>query len=267
MDVTDGNSGNDGSQAAEQIEQLKQQYENCVNELAIARREAEKSAQAARNAEAELKYFAYAASHDLQQPLRAIGTHAQLLQRETESNQRTRELASVISENASQMNALVRDLLTYSRIGLDPQLNDLDLNGPLHWALFNLADAIKKAEAKVITAQMPTALADEKQLVTVFEHLLTNALLYHGPERPRIEVTADSDSDSHTVSVRDNGIGIKPEFQEKVFEPFKRLHTAEIPGRGLGLAMCRKILRAHQGRIWVESDGEHGSTFKFALPA
>src|ERR1700747_2731735 len=118
MDVTDSNTGNNASKAAEQLEQLKQQYETCLNELAIARREAEQSVQAARNAEAELKYFTYAATHDLQQPLRAIGTHAQLLQRETESNQRTRELASVVSENASQMNALVRDLLTYSRIGL-----------------------------------------------------------------------------------------------------------------------------------------------------
>jgi len=267
MDVTDGNTGNNASQAAEQLERLKQQYETCLNELAIARREAEQSAQAARNAEAELKYFTYAASHDLQQPLRAMGTHAQLLQRETESNQRTRELASVVSENASQMHALVRDLLTYSRIGPDPQLSDLDLNGPLQWALFNLADAIKGAEAKVIAAKMPTTLADEKQFVTVFEHLLTNALLYHGPENPSIEVTADSDSDFHTLSVRDNGIGIKPEFHEKVFEPFKRLHTMEVPGRGLGLAMCRKILRAHLGRIWVESDGEHGSIFKFTLPA
>jgi two-component system, chemotaxis family, sensor kinase Cph1 len=267
MDVTDDIPGGDTSHAAEQLGQLKQQYESCLNELTIARREAELSAQAARSAEAELKYFTYAASHDLQQSLRAIGTHAQLLQRETESNQRTRELASVISESVSQMNALVRDLLTYSRTGLDPQFIDLDLNGPLQWALLNLADPVKRAEAKVTTGKMPTVFADEKQFVTVFEHLLTNALLYHGPEKPRIEVTAENDGDFHTISVQDNGPGIKPEFQEKVFEPFKRLHTREVPGSGLGLAVCRKILRAHQGRIWVESDGEHGSTFKFALPA
>ncbi len=264
--MTDDNPGSVASQAAEQLEQLKRLHEISLSELAAARREAEQNARTARDAQEELKYFTYAASHDLRQQLRAIGTHAQLLEREPASSQRTRELASVISESASQMNALVGDLLTYSRVGLDPELGDLDLNGPLQWALFNLAEAIKRAEAQVITCKMPTTLADEKQFVTVFEHLLTNALLYRGLEKPRIEVTAESDADFHTVSVQDNGAGIKPEFQEKVFEPFKRLHTKEVPGSGLGLAMCRKILRAHQGRIWVESDGEHGSTFKFALP-
>jgi signal transduction histidine kinase len=245
---------------------LEEAYEKCLNELIAARREAQENAEAARVARDELQYFVYAASHDFQQPLRAIGTHAQLLQRELSKPERVRDIANTILESATQMNTLVRDLLTYSRSGNSSELSPLNLNAPLAWAMLKLASPIQEAGAEITTNSLPEALGDEQQIVTVFEQLLTNAIKFRGSESPKIQVSGETNDDGCVISVRDNGAGIKAEYQEKVFHPFQRLHSKDIPGSGLGLAICRKILRAHQGKIWVESDGEHGSTVKFTLP-
>jgi light-regulated signal transduction histidine kinase (bacteriophytochrome) len=248
------------------IEQLKESHARCLDELAAARREVQENAEAARAARDELQYFVYAASHDLQQPLRTIGTHAQLLQRELSKNQRARELADTILDSATEMNTLVRDLLTYSRTGNAAELSPLNLNAPLQWALLKLDGIIQEAGAQITSGNLPGALGDEQQIVIVFEQLIRNSIRYRGPESPRIEISGETDDDSCTVSVRDNGSGIKAEYHEKVFQPFQRLHPKEVSGSGLGLALCRKILRAHHGRIWVESDGEHGAAVKFTLP-
>ncbi len=247
-------------------EQLKDTHAKCIEDLAAARREVQENAEAARAARDELQYFVYAASHDLQQPLRAIGTHAQLLQRELLNNERARELANTILDNATQMNSLVRDLLTYSRTGNISELAPLNLNAPLQWAQLKLSGLIQETGAQITSGDLPEALGDEQQIVTVFEQLIINSIRYRGPESPRIEVSGETDDNSCTISVRDNGAGIKAEYHEKVFQPFQRLHSKEIPGSGLGLAICRKILRSHHGKIWVESDGEHGSAIKFTLP-
>jgi light-regulated signal transduction histidine kinase (bacteriophytochrome) len=247
-------------------EQLREAHAKCLDELEAVRREVQENEEAARAARDELQYFVYAASHDFQQPLRAIGTHAQLLQRELSQNERVRELTTTILDNATRMNTLVRDLLTYSRTGNVSDLAPLKLNGPLQWALLKLADLTKEAGAQITAGNLPEALGDEQQIVTVFEQLITNSIRYKGSESPRIEVSGEAGDDSCTISVRDNGAGIKAEYQEKVFQPFQRLHSKDIPGSGLGLAICRKIVRAHHGKIWVESDGEHGSAVKFTLP-
>ncbi len=242
-------------------------HRDCLREIEALRREVEENAEAARAAREELQFFVYAASHDLQQPLRAIGTHAQLLQREYPTDERAREFISVIIDGAGQMNGLIRDLLNYSRTGNVAQPTTLKLTAPLQWALFNLAGAIQEAGARITTGEMPEAVADEKQMVTVFEHLLSNSIRYRGSEPLSVEIASESGDDFHTISVHDNGVGIKTEYHEKVFEPFKRLHAKNIPGSGLGLSICRKIVRAHHGKIWVESDGEHGSIVKFTVPA
>ncbi len=253
--------------ARQRIEQLEHAQRSCLQELESLRRELDHRVADTHAAQEELQYFVYAASHDLQQPLRAIGTHAQLLQRQIPDNERIREFTTVIVQNAAQMNKLITNLLTYSRSGNTAQCAPLKLNAPLQWALFNLEKDIQQCGAQVISGELPEAFADEKQMVTVFENLLTNSLKYRGAEPPRVEVAGEPGDEFHTVWVRDNGVGIKPEFHEKVFEPFKRLHGKEIPGSGLGLSICRKILRAHRGKIWVESDGVHGSTVKFTVPA
>ncbi len=247
-------------------EQLKETHARCLEELAAARREVQENAEAARAAQDELQYFVYAASHDLQQPLRSIGTHAQLLQREFSKDERAREFTAVIIDSATQMNTLIRDLLTYSRTGNVSELAPINLNAPLQWALLKLDSLIQETGAQITSGKLSEALGDEKQIVTIFEQLLTNSIRYRGPESPRIEISCEIGEDDCTVSVRDNGAGIKAEYYDKVFQPFQRLHSKEIPGSGLGLAICRKIVRAHHGKIWVESDGEHGSAVKFTLP-
>ncbi len=251
----------------QQMEQLEQAHASCLKEIENVRRELDSSLADAHAAQEELHYFVYAASHDLQQPLRAIGTHAQLLQRQVPNDDRVKEFTNVIVQNAAQMNRLIADLLTYSRTGNTAQCASLNLDGPLQWALLNLGKDIQQCGAQVTSGELPEAFADEKQMVTVFENLLSNSFKYRGEEAPKVEVAGETGDDFHTVSVRDNGVGIKPEFHERVFEPFKRLHGREIPGSGLGLSICRKIVRAHRGKIWVESDGVHGSTVKFTVPA
>jgi light-regulated signal transduction histidine kinase (bacteriophytochrome) len=164
------------------------------------------------------------------------------------------------------MNALVRDLLTYSRTGNASELSPLNLNAPLQWALLKLAGVIQEAGAQITSGNLPRALGDEQQIVIVFEQLITNSIRFRGPESPRIEISGETDDDGCTIAVRDNGSGIKAEYHEKVFQPFQRLHSKGIAGSGLGLAICRKIVRSHHGKIWVESDGEHGSAVKFTLP-
>ncbi len=266
MDSVSIGDRDSSSHRDEAIEELRNAHAGCLKQIEALRREVEESAAAARAAQDELQYFVYAASHDLQQPLRGIGTHAQLLQREYPNDPRAREFTSVIIEGAAQMNALIRDLLTYSRTGNVSEPVLMRLNAPYQWALYNVTKLIQESGAHVRCGELPEALADEKQMVTIFEHLLTNAIRYRSAAPPEVEIESETGEDFHTISVQDNGVGIRPEYHEKVFEPFKRLVPKEIPGSGLGLAICRKILRAHGGRIWVESDGEHGSRVTFTLP-
>ncbi len=235
-------------------------------QLAQANQRIEELEEAVRAAQDELQFFVYAASHDLQQPLRAIGTHAQLLQREFLDNERASEFTNVIVEGVAQINTLITDLLTYSRAGNACHPVMLDLNAPLQWALLNLAKAIQQSGAQVVAGQLPEAYADEQQMVTIFENLIGNALKFHGSEAPRVEIMGQTGEEFHTISVLDNGCGIGSEYHQKVFEPFKRLHGRDVPGSGLGLPTCRKIVRAHGSKIWVESDGSSGTAVRFTVP-
>jgi light-regulated signal transduction histidine kinase (bacteriophytochrome) len=140
------------------------------------------------------------------------------------------------------------------------------LGSALQPALFKLAVQIRESGAEITCGDLPEVQADDAQLAQVFEQLIKNAIAFRSNEPPRIEITAEEGTDASLVSVRDNGIGIDARFHDFVFSPFKRLHGKEVPGAGLGLAICRKIIGAHGGRIWVESDGTHGSTFKFTVP-
>ena len=248
------------------LERLEQERAACEAKLSEAQRASEESAERAQAALDELQYFVYAASHDLQQPLRAVSTHAQLLQRHFPDDETARELTKVIVESAGQMNGLITDLLTYSRTGNNPQPKPINLDAPLQWALFTLAKAIGESKASVTVGEMADLEADERQLASVFEHLIGNAIKFRGGADAKIHVDSKAEDHAVVVWVQDNGPGIKPQYLEQVFEPFKRLHGREIPGSGLGLSMCRKILRAHRGKMWIESDGQNGATVKFVIP-
>jgi light-regulated signal transduction histidine kinase (bacteriophytochrome) len=228
---------------------------------------AERLAQAeAQHASKELYDFIYAASHDLQEPLRAVSAYAQLLQRKYADDEETSELTGYIVQGARQVTSLVQALLAYSRAGNSPYRNTVRLSAVVQSALFKLNDQIRASGADIRCNDLPDVNADQFQLAQVFEQLLRNSIAYRSAEPVEIAITAEEGEDGWTISVQDNGNGIEPRFHEQVFQPFKRLHGKEIAGAGLGLAVCRKIISAHGGRIWVESEGQHGSTFRFTLP-
>ncbi len=221
---------------------------------------------AARSANAELQQFSYAASHDLKEPLRSVSTYAQLLQRHYAEDEHACEFTSFIVDGVNRMNTLIDSLLTYSRTGGPVRRTAVNLNSVVQWALLNLERSVRESEAQIVFGDLPEVLADESQMVQLFQNLLSNSLKYRSSEIPRIEVSSQETEGVHTISVRDNGIGIDPAYQKQIFTAFKRLHGREVPGTGLGLALCRKIIEGHGGRIWVESDGKEGSVFKFTLP-
>jgi light-regulated signal transduction histidine kinase (bacteriophytochrome) len=237
-----------------------------LRENAELRHSLEQCQAAQHAAERELHDFVYAASHDLQEPLRAVSAYGQLLQRKFATDPEISELTGFIVDGASRATALVQALLAYSRAGASMRIEMVSLNAVFQTALFKLSRRIRESGAEIVCGELPQVAADEAQLAQVFEQLLANAMLFTAGETPRVEVTAEESGDSVTLSIRDNGKGIEPRFHETIFQPFKRLHGKEVPGSGLGLPVCRKIVAAHGGRIWVESDGQRGSTFKFSLP-
>ena len=219
----------------------------------------------------DLEQFAYVSSHDLQEPLRMVTGFMQLLEKEYRGklDSQADEYIRYAADGAKRMQQLIDDLLAYSRVGskarnLAPTATEQVLNE----ALANLRVRIGESEAEIVRGPLPTVLADGPQLVQVFQNLISNAIKFRGKDTPKISVEARRDGASWVFSVKDNGIGIEPEFQEKVFMIFKRLHTKEkYPGTGIGLAVCKKIVERHRGRIWVESGPGQGSTFCFSLPA
>jgi signal transduction histidine kinase len=214
----------------------------------------------------QLQQFLYAASHDLQEPLRAVITYAQLLDRHFSSDPAAHEYIGFVLDGAVRMRELLQHLLAYSRAGSSRQRNVKDLNVPLQMALLKLGPDITHSSAHIIRNPLPEALCDEGEIALVFENLLSNSLKFRSTAAPVIAVTAEQGSDECTVSFRDNGLGIEPRYCDQALLPFKRIHSRSIPGSGLGLAICEKIIRAHDGRLWLESDGIHGTTVRFTLP-
>ena len=214
----------------------------------------------------ETERLLYALGHDLRTPLRTISAYAQLLDRQSALNSEAREMTSFIVKAADEMKMLIEDLLKYSRIAPSPPRTQTALGPVLQWAALNLQTAFKESGAQLETGDLPELVVNEAQFVQLFEQLLSNAIKFRGANTPHIEVSAEESEDGYLISVRDNGMGIEPQFHEIVFAPFKRLHGKEIPGSGLGLSICRKIVRAHGGRIWIESEPHQGAAVRFHIP-
>jgi light-regulated signal transduction histidine kinase (bacteriophytochrome) len=245
---------------------LEERLAEALRERSALEQTLEQAQAAALSAQEELRIFAYAASHDLQEPLRAISSYAQLLERQYAASAEAAEFTSYIVDAVNRMTVLIRDLLTYSRLA-QPQRRTISLASLVQWAMMSLDLPIREAKARIVYEELPEVQVDESQTVQLFQQLLSNALKYRSAEPPEIEITAEERGDAYTISVRDNGMGIEPRFHEQIFGVFKRLHGREVPGTGMGLALCRKIVEGHNGRIWVETaEGEHGSVFKFTLP-
>jgi PAS domain S-box-containing protein len=219
---------------------------------------------------AELEQFAYVASHDLQEPLRMVASYTQLLGRRYESklDSDAREFMAYIVDGATRMKQLIEDLLAYSRVGTKSQdFKPVSSEAALRRALYNLRAAIEEAGAVVTHDTMPTVHADEVQLGQLFQNLMGNALKFHSASVPRIHIGVTETPAEWSFEVRDNGIGIEPQYFERIFMVFQRLHNkGEYPGTGIGLAICKKVVERHGGRIWVESRLGEGSSFHFTLP-
>jgi light-regulated signal transduction histidine kinase (bacteriophytochrome) len=171
-------------------------------------------------------------------------------------------------DGAKRMQGLIDDLLTYSRVGTRGKaFVPTDCNEVLALTLLNLKTTIEEGRARVTHDQLPTVLGDEFQLGQLFQNLIGNAIKYHGPRSPEIHIGCERDGEMWRFAVKDNGIGIDPEYAQQIFVIFQRLHTRqEYPGTGIGLAICKKIVERHRGAIWVESERGKGSTFYFTLP-
>ncbi|AOR73172.1 hypothetical protein BBJ41_37155 [Burkholderia stabilis] len=219
----------------------------------------------------DLEQFAYVASHDLQEPLRAVAGPLQLLQRRYQGqlDARADEYIGHAVEGATRMQALIEDLLTYSRVGRsDNPFQPVQCAVVLDSALNNLAVALEEAGADVHRGLLPTVQAIPSQLALLFQNLLGNAVKFRRKDGPlRIRVGAEPCADGWLFRVEDNGIGIDAQYFERIFLIFQRLHTRrDYPGTGIGLALCKRIVERHGGRIWVESEPGNGTTFLFTLP-
>lgn len=218
----------------------------------------------------DLERFAFVASHDLQEPLRMITTYAQLLIRAypAELDSEAGVFVANIVEGTRRMRSLLSDLLAYSEIGAgnDEPPQTVDLNEVIETVKQNLKAAIDETGAVIVSDGLPVLAAHESQIVPLFQNLVGNAIKYRSVEPPRICITVQGVDGGWQFAVADNGMGIAPEYHEKIFGVFKRLHGKKIPGTGIGLAICQRVVERYGGRIWVQSQAGQGATFFFTLP-
>ena len=217
----------------------------------------------------ELEQFAYVASHDLQEPLRMVASYTQLLERryKDQLDDDARDFIHYAVDGANRMQRLINDLLEYSRVQTrGREFEPTDLNTLLGHARSNLTAAIEESKAVVSNDDLPTVPVDRLQMTSVLQNLIGNAIKFRGTEPPWVHVHAEERPTEWEISVKDNGIGIDPQFSERIFVIFQRLHgRAEYAGTGIGLALCKRIVERHGGRIWIESTPGEGSTFYFTI--
>jgi len=227
--------------------------------------------EALRRANADLEHFSYAAQHELQEPLRMVTVFSQMLKEKYggQLDSQADELIQYSIEGATRMQALVRDLVTYTHTAniSDESPRPAEVSELVRRAVGNLCEVVEANHASVEFGALPRLLTHAGPVQQVFENLISNAIKYHGPEPPVVSISAVPRQHDWLFSVRDNGIGIDPEYTQQIFGLFKRLHTgSEYPGTGLGLAICKRIVERLKGTIWVESAPGKGATFFFTLP-
>lgn len=229
----------------------------------------ERGAQLARS-NRDLQEFTYVASHDLQEPLRMVGSYTQLVASRYKGklDASADEFLEFAQAGATRMQHLIDDLVTYSRIDSRGQpFIALSVDSCLADALGNLRVAIQEVKASIDREPLPNVEGDGVQLTQVFQNLIANAIKFHGADPPHVSIRGEDEGAMVVYTVSDNGIGIPPEYREKIFVIFQRLHRREeYPGTGVGLAVCKRIVERHGGTIWVESGTPTGSAFRFRLP-
>jgi signal transduction histidine kinase len=267
-----------GFVAGKEMDQRKRAEEKIRDlNVGLERRVAERTAELAERARdlarsnSDLQQFAYVASHDLQEPLRMVASFTQLLAQRYKDklDDDARDFINYAVDGATRMQTLISDLLNYSRVGTQGKsLVPTDSEALFRRVLESIKYSVEESGTEIVHDPLPTLLADPQQLGQLFQNLLTNAIKFRGKDTPRIHVSAVRDSGDWKISVRDNGIGIAQEHSDRIFVIFQRLHTkTEYPGTGIGLAICKKIVERHGGRIWIEPSPGGGTTFCFTIPA
>jgi PAS domain S-box-containing protein len=242
-------------------------HQRDINARRAAELERQRLAEELARCNLRLEEFAYTAAHDLREPLRAISAFTEMLVRQTETDTNSRQIAKFIIDGAARMSALVDDLLSFARTGIDEPPRCVDVRNAVRQATHNLALEIKESGATLTVGRLPIVLSNETHLVRLFQNLISNALKYRSEHPVQIHVTAGQHGPDWVISIEDNGCGIAPEDQARVFKPFVRLANRDVPGTGLGLAVCKKIVEGLGGAIWVESELGTGSTFSFTIAA
>jgi light-regulated signal transduction histidine kinase (bacteriophytochrome) len=218
----------------------------------------------------DLQQFAYVASHDLQEPLRTVTNYISLLERRNQGNldPKSVEYISIALDGGVRMRELIDDLLQYSRVNtMSKEFSSVDMNDVVSRTLRMLKVPIEENKVEIIVNPLPTVTADESQMMQVMQNLIGNSIKFHGPERLLIRISSSRGAREWTFAVKDNGIGLNMLYADKIFKMFHRLHSAaEYPGTGVGLAVAKKIVERHGGRIWVESEEGKGATFFFTIP-
>ena len=250
--------------AEKEILILNKKLQESIRQLAVSNRELERSNQ-------DLQQYAYIISHDLQEPLRTVSSFMQLLRRRYQGqlDAKADTFINFAVEATAHMQRLLTDLLLFSRVGGgELRLEKVPLETVLKKNLLHLRNAIEESGARIEYETLPVVLGDEMQLTNLLQNLISNALKFRGELSPRIHVSSKREDDEWIICVRDNGIGIDPQFAERIFLIFQRLHRRDdYSGTGIGLAICKKVVERHGGRIWVESALGRGAAFYFSLPA
>lgn len=270
-----GKFGRQRDAAMAEVTALNQQLEAHLREVDRLNRELESRVEertaSLQRSNADLLQFAYVASHDLQEPLRMVSSYVGLLANRYRGklDGDADEYIAFAVDGARRMQVLIQDLLSYCRDGIDSfAIAPVETGRIVSDALKNLEASIRESRAEISAGDLPGLRGDAVKLTTVFQNLLSNSLRYHKPgEPPRIRVSAVRDGRFWRFSVADQGIGFSPVYHEKIFAIFQRLHRDDSPGTGIGLALCKRIVEGHGGRIWAESEAGAGATFYFTLPA
>ncbi|MDX2216672.1 MAG: GAF domain-containing protein [Oculatellaceae cyanobacterium bins.114] len=251
------------------LQQLADQIGIALTQSQLLEQEIRQRQELARS-NSELQQFAYIASHDLQEPLRMISSYLQLLERRYKDrlDGDANDFIAYAVDGANRMKILIDDLLVYSRVGTRGKAFEVtDCTKLMQQAIANLQIAIEEKQAIITWDALPEVLVDPIQLTQLFQNLIGNAIKFHNLDRPTVHITAQRQAEQWLFSVQDNGIGIDPQYAERIFVIFQRLHNrTEYAGTGIGLAICKKIVERHNGQIWVDSQPGNGSTFCFTIP-